>query len=193
MRKEDDLELKENKKDDKDEDDEKINAIECGYPSVDYNNENSNISLNFQTENFIQHKGNVLHGILQNIKTKSDANKAINKAIRMGLISTVEVPRINKDLEKIFNNPQTCSWYDGTYQKIWNERTIISDNNNYRPDRIMEKDGELLVVDYKFGQPKQEHLNQLSKYVELLQGMGKWTSVRGCLYYHKDQSLQCID
>ncbi|MBR6686322.1 MAG: hypothetical protein IKL69_02820, partial [Paludibacteraceae bacterium] len=161
--------------------------------SVDYNNENSNISLNFQTENFIQHKGNVLHGILQNIKTKSDANKAINKAIRMGLISTVEVPRINKDLEKIFNNPQTCSWYDGTYQKIWNERTIISDNNNYRPDRIMEKNGELLVVDYKFGQPKQEHLNQLSKYVELLQGMGKWTSVRGCLYYHKDQSLQCID
>ena len=187
------IEERENKEEKKESKENKVESCECGYPSVDYNNENSNISLNFQTENFIQHKGNVLHGILQNIKTKSDADKAINKAIRMGLISTVEVPRINKDLEKIFNNPQTCSWYDGTYQKIWNERTIISDNNNYRPDRIMEKDGELLVVDYKFGQPKQEHLNQLSKYVELLQGMGKWTSVRGCLYYHKDQSLQCID
>jgi hypothetical protein len=92
----------------------------------------------------------------------------------------------------MFNNPATKLWYDGTYQEVWNERTIIS-KELYRPDRIMEKDGELLVVDYKFGEENNKYYAQIRNYIKLLKEMNKWSKVRGCLYYHKRQTLQWVN
>ena len=161
---------------------------ECGYPSVDYRN--SNVELRLQTENsLLQHKGNVLHGILQFVKTVADKDKAVRKAERMGLISTSEIDYVKSELDKIFENPDTKSWFDGTYPIVWNERTIIA-KELYRPDRIMEKDGELLVVDYKFGAPKDKYLTQIRNYIKLLKQMNKWSDVKGCLYYHNTKTIK---
>ena len=166
---------------------------DCDYASVDYNDEASKVNLRFQTESSLrQREGNVLHGILQFIKTNEDAPKALKQAVRKGLISSEEVDKVKTELEKIFNNPETKLWYDGTYQEVWNERTIIS-KELYRPDRIMEKDGELLVVDYKFGEENNKYYAQIRNYIKLLKEMNKWSNVRGCLYYHKTQILQWVN
>jgi CRISPR/Cas system-associated exonuclease Cas4 (RecB family) len=150
------------------------------------------VKLRLQTESSLrQREGNVLHGILQYIKTKEDAPKAINRAVRMGLISTKEVDFVKAELNEIFNNPDTASWFDGTFQKVWNERTIIA-NELYRPDRIMEKDGELLVVDYKFGEENKKYDAQLKNYIALLKSMNKWSEVRGCLYYHHKRAIKNV-
>ncbi len=178
-------------KKEKEEKKTKTESCECGYPSIDYNNVASKVNLRFQTESSLrQHEGNVLHGILQYVKTKDDVPRAINKAVRMGLISTKEVD-LKTELDNIINNPLTSEWFDGTYQTVWNERTIIS-KALYRPDRIMEKDGELLVVDYKFGEQNDKYFAQIRNYIKLLKQMGKWKNVRGCLYYHKTRTVQWV-
>ena len=165
---------------------------DCDYASIDYNKDTSKVNLRFQTESSLrQREGNVLHGILQFVKTKEDAPRAINRAVRMGLISSKEVDFVKAELAEIVNNPLTSEWYDGTYPVVWNERTIISENN-YRPDRIMEKDGELLVVDYKFGEKNNKYYAQLRNYIKLLKEMNKWSNVRGCLYFHETKSLQWV-
>ncbi len=167
-----------------------VEICECGYPSVDY--KNCKVKLSFQTEHSLtQHEGNVLHNILQFIKTTADSEKAVRKAERMGFIASSEVGYVSGELEKIFNNPETKSWFDGTYPTIWNERSIISDSL-YRPDRIMEKEGEVLVVDYKFGEQNDKYLAQIRNYIKLLKQMNKWSNVRGCLYYHKTQTVLII-
>ena len=114
------------------------------------------------------------------IKRKKDA-----------LISTKEVDFVKAELNEIFNNPDTESWFNGTFQKVWNERTIIA-NELYRPDRIMEKDGELLVVDYKFGEENKKYDAQLKNYISLLKSMNKWSEVRGCLYYHHKRAIKNV-
>ena len=122
----------------------------------------------------------------------------MKRAERMGLISpdseidgVNELEYYNSKLDEIFDNSDTKSWFDGTYPKVWNERTIISESL-YRPDRIMEKDGELLVVDYKFGEENKKYVKQLTNYIKLLKSMNKWSSVKGCLYYHEKQTIQCV-
>ena len=188
----------------KEESEEEENIqCECGYPSVDYRN--SKVELRLQTENsLLQHKGNVLHGILQFVKTVADKDKAIRKAVRMGLISNSkmnkkseednnesEVDYYKSELDRIFDNPNTKSWFDGTYPIVWNERTIIS-KALYRPDRIMEKDGELLVVDYKFGEVNEKYDDQLKNYIKLLKSMNKWSKVEGCIYYHNAKTIKNV-
>ena len=167
-------------------------SCECGYPSVYYRDDNSKVNLRFQTESTsMQREGNVLHGVLQYIKTKEDAPKAITRALRMGLISSDKVAEVKSELDEILNHPLSAQWYDGTYENVWNERTIIAEGL-YRPDRIMEKDGELLVVDYKFGEQNDKYFAQIRNYIKLLTQMNKWTVVRGCLYYHKTKTLQWV-
>jgi hypothetical protein len=165
---------------------------DCDYASVDYNAKDSKVNLMFQTESSLrQREGSVLHGILQFVKTKEDVSRAINRAVRMGLISSRESGDKETELKDLVKNPLVSEWFDGTYPVVWNERTIISDKN-YRPDRIMEKDGELLVVDYKFGEKNTKYYAQLRNYVKLLKQMNKWSNVRGCLYFHETKSLQWV-
>jgi ATP-dependent exoDNAse (exonuclease V) beta subunit len=180
------------RREEKEEESGKTESCECGYPSIDYNNVASKVNLRFQTESSLrQHQGNVLHGILQFVKTKEDAPKAVKRAVRMGLISTNEVDFVTKELDEILTNPLTFEWFDGTYPIVWNERTIIS-NELYRPDRIMQKDDELLVVDYKFGEQNDKYFAQIKNYVKLLNKMKKSSKVRGCIYYHRTKTVQWI-
>ena len=172
------------------EEESKVKQLEGLYPSFNY--KSSKVKFRLQTETSeIQQRGNVLHGILQFVKTKEDVERAINKAVRMGLISSREVDSKKEELEGIVNNPLVSELFDGSYPVVWNERTIIADKN-YRPDRIMEKDGELLVVDYKFGEKHDKYYAQIRNYVKLLKQMNKWSNVRGCLYFHETKSLQWV-
>lgn len=168
----------------------KVKQLEGLYPSFNYKSSKVKFRLQTETSEF-QQRGNVLHGILQFVKTKEDVERAINKAVRMGLISSKEVGPKKEELEGIVNNPLVSELFDGSYPVVWNERTIIADKN-YRPDRIMEKDGELLVVDYKFGEKHDKYYAQIRNYVKLLKQMNKWSNVRGCLYFHETKSLQWV-
>ena len=172
------------------EEESKVKQLEGLYPSFNYKSSKVKFRLQTETSEF-QQRGNVLHGILQFVKTKEDVERAINKAVRMGLISSREVDSKKEELEGIVNNPLVSELFDGSYPVVWNERTIIADKN-YRPDRIMEKDGELLVVDYKFGEKHDKYYAQIRNYVKLLKQMNKWSNVRGCLYFHETKSLQWV-
>ena len=55
-----------------------------------------------------------------------------------------------------------------------------------RPDRVVQLDGETVVIDFKTGEPteaaKQKYEAQVGEYVRILQGMG-FPNVRGELLY----------
>ena len=51
-----------------------------------------------------------------------------------------------------------------------------------RPDRVMISDGNVTVVDYKFGEPSPRHRQQAAAYREILSQMG-YTGVRSWLWY----------
>ena len=51
-----------------------------------------------------------------------------------------------------------------------------------RPDRVMMRGDEAIVVDYKFGLPRPDYHEQVRHYCQLLQQMGK-QNVKGYLWY----------
>jgi RecB family endonuclease NucS len=51
-----------------------------------------------------------------------------------------------------------------------------------RPDRVMLNEQEVIVVDYKFGEEKHEHSQQLKQYKDLMRKMG-YKNVKGYLWY----------
>ena len=129
------------------------------------------------------HKGIVYHKIFEKIKTLSDVKNAISELNNNGIILNEDVEKYNNEINEILSNEYIKSWFDGSYI-INNEIEIISKNHLiFRPDRIMEKGNEIVIVDYKFGEKKeQKHIKQINEYSELLKDMG-YKNVKAYIWY----------
>ena len=51
--------------------------------------------------------------------------------------------------------------------------------------------GEIIVVDYKFGEKKDSHFSQVSTYMSLLKSMG-YKNVSGYIYYQNDLEIVTV-
>ena len=76
-------------------------------------------------------------------------------------------------------------WFSNEY-KVYRECEIIAaDGSVHRPDRVVVKEGEAVVIDYKFGEYRpcdSRYVRQVKSYMRLLSGMG-FGKVRGALWY----------
>ena len=61
-----------------------------------------------------------------------------------------------------------------------------------RPDRVMMKDGRVIVVDFKFGKKKKAYRLQVKEYMDLLAQMG-YAHVEGYLWYVFENELEKIN
>jgi ATP-dependent helicase/nuclease subunit A len=64
-------------------------------------------------------------------------------------------------------------WFDGTW-RVRNETAILmKGGKTVRPDRVMIKDDQVIIVDYKFGEQLQpRYRNQVRRYMGELREMG---------------------
>ena len=51
-----------------------------------------------------------------------------------------------------------------------------------RPDRVMLRGDEMVVLDFKFGKPRDEYHDQVREYMQLLTRMG-YANVKGYLWF----------
>ena len=104
-------------------------------------------------------------------------------ARRQGILRHRELSRVETDteLERLSGGRH---WFDGTF-RVMNEASIVDGRGEIRrPDRVLiAPDGSrVIVIDYKFGQPRPEHTTQVARYVSLMRQMG-YPSVEGWLWY----------
>lgn len=132
-------------------------------------------------------RGELMHSILAQLNTGKELTRLLNKMHIEGLISTEkEKAYIKNKIENAIELPESKEWFSGKY-KLFNECAILcnsynKEKNNYRPDRVMISDEEVIVVDYKFARKNPEHVKQVKDYMELLKMMG-YAGVKGYVWY----------
>ena len=115
--------------------------------------------------------GNVIHEMLANIKTEKDVSNAILIALESGIIAKNESDKIRTTLYSIINHPDLGEFFSAEWQHL-NETTILDkDFGNIKPDRIVLKENIALLLDYKTGDKKQSHVNQVNSYALALEKM----------------------
>lgn len=129
-------------------------------------------------------EGELMHLVMSGIETKEDVDKVLKRLTIDGLISTAkQYDRIKAIVERALANPAAADWFNGKY-RLYNECTILCKEHEKtrRPDRVMVKGNEAVVVDYKFGKEDSEHYRQVERYMNLLSDMG-YENVKGYLWY----------
>lgn len=118
-------------------------------------------------------EGIKMHKIYENIKHYNDLDKSLLKLNSLGIISFDDIDIYKMRIKETLNHEFIKPWFDGTYT-IYNEAEIASSKGEIRrPDRIMQKDDEIIIVDYKFGDfEKSQYINQTKYYAQLLSELG---------------------
>jgi len=137
-------------------------------------------------------QGQLLHNLFSVIRTQDDIPSAIERLRFEGIIESAEQERQIKKLpEWALNHPLVKEWYSGNWE-LYNECAIIykekGELQTRRPDRVMMKDGKVVVVDFKFGKKRTDYNKQVRDYMNLLSDMG-YENIRGYLWYVFDNEF----
>ncbi|WP_308267982.1 UvrD-helicase domain-containing protein [Prevotella sp.] len=135
--------------------------------------------------------GKILHYLFSTINTTDDIDTSLAQLDMDGLIeeSDTNIKRLRDMLHKRFSNRQVADWFSSRWT-LFNECTILDYDaatdtvREHRPDRVMkdEKTGEVVIVDFKFGSPRPEYVEQVNRYKALTQNMG-YPNVKGYLWF----------
>ncbi|MEG2755971.1 MAG: 3'-5' exonuclease, partial [Mucinivorans sp.] len=128
-------------------------------------------------------KGVLQHGFFAQIALATDVRPLLDRMLLSGDIDDAQGDMLADSFNSLLGNPLATEWFNGTWE-LFSERSIItSDNQTYRPDRVMIHGHSAIVVDYKFGLVRtKSHLDQVQQYMQLLSAMG-YVDVRGYLWY----------
>jgi ATP-dependent exoDNAse (exonuclease V) beta subunit len=134
--------------------------------------------------------GNKVHAILAKLHQQDELASILKADERKGKITLEEVDSIQKDISELFEEENFARYYrEG---KARNEVEIVDlDGKKQIPDRLIFKDDELLVVDFKTGQKNPSHKKQLQGYIKILKDMG-YSNIKGELYYTQFKEVMAL-
>lgn len=132
--------------------------------------------------------GTLLHNVFASIRTRDDIEPALRRLEADGVLADEDVPRdkLLAMLHKRLESKQVADWFSPRWT-LFNECSILTrDDRGHalrrRPDRVMTDGRQMMVVDFKFATPTEEHHSQVRQYMHLLSAMG-YRQVSGYLWY----------
>jgi CRISPR/Cas system-associated exonuclease Cas4 (RecB family) len=92
---------------------------------------------------------------------------------------------LKSDLQRITTDSKYIELHQGGTQVINEQAIIISDKEVKRPDKIIVKENETVIIDYKTGLKDAKHQRQVKNYCAILSEM-QFPNVKGYILYTQD-------
>lgn len=96
--------------------------------------------------------GEMLHKVMERVRTPKNLKKAFGRALHRGMITEEEHDEYLALLSKRLADPRVANWFANDNRLMLERSVTIGGNGQKRPDRVvMKPNGEIIIVDYKFG------------------------------------------
>lgn len=150
-----------------------------------------------ESDNRFINRGRLLHTLFSAIETEEDIDNAIDQLVFEGIIGKPETEESIRELtHHAFSLPQVQDWYSGNWHLfnecdiIWQERGEL---HTRRPDRVMMRGNEIVVIDFKFGKQNKKYNKQVQEYMQLLTRMGYLKeNIKGYLWYVEEDLIEKV-
>ena len=104
--------------------------------------------------------GKLLHYTLSKIIYKDQKNRVINEVYSQGYCDIIQRDRLTKEIESLFQSKEINSFFTDEWEVKTEREMLLPSGKTYIPDRILFKDDELVVIDYKTGQVDDSQKNK---------------------------------
>lgn len=134
--------------------------------------------------------GILMHRVFEQADDLHDIERTLGDMTAAGQLSTNEAEQLRSVVSQALTDPLVRSWFDGSWSTVRRENDIIVPHGETgagkltaRPDRVMIRDNQAVIVDYKFGLGRpSSHAGQIRAYAALLSRMG-YTDIAAYIWY----------
>ncbi len=133
--------------------------------------------------------GNQLHDALSFIDSEHLIEEKLISLQNDGRVEFEFYNRITEELKIILNFTPYLEIISNANKICSEQAIIIGPNESKRPDKIIFKDNETIVIDFKTGLSNKKNEKQVNMYKKVLAEMD-FPNVKGYLFYIKDLKLQ---
>ena len=128
-------------------------------------------------------KGVVLHDVLSRVKVAEDLHASVSLSEASGELTSEEAVEVETLLAERIAQVADRGWFPDGGAQIMNEVSLIDSYGKvYRPDRVVIRGDEVIVIDYKFGEHESSYETKLRKYAKIWRDMG-YENVSAFLWY----------
>ena len=137
----------------------------------------------FFTDTGLRDYGTLMHEIVSVVSTAEDVERAAERYYISGDITLEQKAEVIELLHKFLARDLVREWYTGDY-RVLNEVQILQAGGKFvRPDRVMIKGKDAIVIDYKFGEKENsQYIRQVKNYVAQIKKIG-YQNVKGYICY----------
>ena len=125
--------------------------------------------------------GKLYHHIFEYIKYSDDVHNAVVEVVGEGFIPADKAAEYERNISRFVSRQP--DWFNPKWNVITEQPIMLADGEIRRPDRILESDSEVVVIDYKFtSRHNSDYNSQVKVYADALRQLtGK--KVSGYLWY----------
>lgn len=137
--------------------------------------------------------GTLKHAVMQMTERLSDLDKALRAMEVNGLVSPRQVKEWGEEIRGAIDALPDKRWFADDV-RVLNERSLLMrGEKTVRPDRVVvTKEGDAIVIDYKFGEESGKHEDQVGDYAAKLKETGQFRSVSGYLWYVPEKRVERV-
>ena len=157
------------------------------FPDIAFSDRKKREQANELSEE--QRFGNQFHLFMAELNEVNEIEQKANELLLTGQIEQSFFNRLILEAKQILTSEQFIRLFEHA-DEILNEQNIIAEADSLlRPDKIIVKSTETIVLDYKTGSSKSSHIKQMNSYISLLREMD-YPNVKGYIYYTHNSNLQ---
>jgi hypothetical protein len=160
------------------------------YPEIALQDKKEMIQQDYLSNE--QRFGNQFHLAIDQISVASQIDATIDQLINQGEIERLFKVEMVKKLTLLFENKTYTSLFENAIEILSEQSILIDSQTTKRPDKIILKEHETIVIDYKTGSVKPTHSQQILLYISLMNEMN-FPSVKGYIYYSTTNELIAIN
>tara|TARA_B110000305_G_scaffold77034_2_gene86609 strand:- start:8009 stop:10981 length:2973 start_codon:yes stop_codon:yes gene_type:complete len=122
------------------------------------------------------------HLLTSRINSVDEIKNKVDEGIHSGEISVANSKQLIERLTKLYNLAEYQSLISNNIQVLNEQAILVDENTMARPDKIVIKANETIIIDFKTGLPKNKDEKQIKSYQNTLVEMG-YPNVSCYLYY----------
>ncbi len=134
-------------------------------------------------------RGTLLHEAMCLLQHPQELPMVLQQMKMKGLVDDLTAIEMQETLSKILTQPIFENWKTNTIQRFGEREIVGADQSLKRPDLVLMDENNTWVIDFKFGEKKDNsHHKQVKEYVQLLQQM-EFNNVKGYLLYGMENQM----
>lgn len=135
--------------------------------------------------------GLLIHELLEKSMSLEDAKAQLEAFYFEGRLSASEKSDVAAQLLRLFSDPVFSDWFEGEGILLAEQGILLPGGKQKRPDRIILRENEAIIVDFKTGEAFEKYEKQVRDYMDLVYKLTQ-KPVKGYLCYLETGKIENI-